>query len=354
MDRHGQMRKADWDAVGAVEDGVVTNLEALAARYGDFAGAASGQSACFEQWATEVSGDKEVLGWLADLPEDKQQPNLVFAAVRWHGVPAPGAYQALRDALINDKGDIRSTIMKRSTQTNEVGRLATLMPAFATVASESQPLALLEVGASAGLCLYPDRYDYDWRPVGRLTGSGGPELRCDVTGPMALPIAPIDVRWRGGIDLNPLELTDDDAMAWLSILVWPEQIDRRERLVDAIIIARQDPPQLVAGNLLDLLPTQIHAASEHGQVVVFHSAVIAYLDDQDRRTFSTLMRGLVDDGACRWVSNEAEDVLPDITRTAPSVRQDALHFILGVDGQAVARTHQHGAAMIWLERAALT
>jgi hypothetical protein len=88
--------------------------------------------------------------------------------------------------------------------------------------------------------------------------------------------------------------------------------------------------------------------------VVFHSAVIAYLDDQDRRTFSTLMRGLVDDGACRWVSNEAEDVLPDITRTAPSVRQDALHFILGVDGQAVARTHQHGAAMIWLERAALT
>jgi hypothetical protein len=242
-----QSGKADWDAVGAVEDGVVTNLEALAARYGDFAGAASG------------------------------------------------------------------------TQTNEVGRLATLMPAFATVASESQPLALLEVGASTGLCLYPDRYDYDWRPVGRLTGSDGPELRCDVTGPMALPIAPIDVRWRGGIDLNPLQLTDDDAMAWLSI-VWPEQINRRERLVGAIIIARQDPPQLVAGNFLDLLPTQIHAASEHGQVVVFHSAVIAYLNDQDRRTFSTLMRGLVDDGACRWVSNEAEDVLPDITRTAPSVR----------------------------------
>jgi len=103
------MRKADWDAVGAAEDGVVTNLEALAARYGDFAGPA-GQSACFEQWATEVSGDKDVLRWLADLPEDKQQPNLVFVAVRWHGVPAPGAYQALRDALINDKGDIPSTM----------------------------------------------------------------------------------------------------------------------------------------------------------------------------------------------------------------------------------------------------
>jgi len=126
-------RKADWDAVGAVQDGVVTNLEAQAARYGDFAGAASGQSACFEQWATEVSGDQDVLGWLADLPEDKQQPNLVFAAARWHGVPAPGAYQVLRDALIHDNGAIRSTIMKRSTQTNEVVTALVELPQVCSV-----------------------------------------------------------------------------------------------------------------------------------------------------------------------------------------------------------------------------
>ena len=91
--------------------------------------------------------------------------------------------------------------MSRSTQTNEVGRLATLMPAFASL-GDGQPLALLEVGASAGLCLYPDRYDYDWQPVGRLTGSGGPELRCDVAGAMPVPAAPLRVGWRGGIDLN--------------------------------------------------------------------------------------------------------------------------------------------------------
>jgi len=66
------------------------NLEALAARYSDFAGAASGQSACFEQWALEVAGDKDVLRWLANLPEDKQQPNLVFAAARWHGFASAG------------------------------------------------------------------------------------------------------------------------------------------------------------------------------------------------------------------------------------------------------------------------
>lgn len=160
--------------------------EGLAARYRAFATWASGQSACFEQWAEQVAGDDAVLAWIAALPEPKQQPNLVFAAARWQGVPAPGPYAGLRDALLGDRGDLRATILNRSTQTNEVGRLATLVPAFALL-GEGRPLALLEVGASAGLCLYPDRYDYDWTPAGRLTGSGGPTLRCASSAPCRYP-----------------------------------------------------------------------------------------------------------------------------------------------------------------------
>ena len=328
-------------------DKPMTDLSNVAGRYSEFALATSEQSACFEQRANEVAGDNDMLAWIAELPEEKQQPNLVFAAARWHGVSAPGPYSALRDAVISDHGAIRETIMSRSTQTNEVGRLATLMPAFASLGA-GQPLALLEVGASAGLCLYPDRYDYDWQPVGRLTGSGGPELRCDVAGAMPVPAAPLRVGWRSGIDLNPLDVTDQDAMDWLRILIWPEQEQRRQRLVDAITIARQDPPALITGDLLEALRAEIDTAAEHGVVVVFHSAVIAYLSQKDRATFSALMNDLVDSGACRWVSNEGAGVLTDLTRSAPNPQDDDLTFVLGVDGRAVARTHQHGAAMRWL------
>ena len=45
-------------------------------------------------------------------------------------------------------------MMVRSTQTNEAGRCAALLPVLALL---PQPLALLEVGTSAGLCLFPDR-----------------------------------------------------------------------------------------------------------------------------------------------------------------------------------------------------
>lgn len=323
--------------------------ETTAGQYRDFARQASGQSVCFEQWALAVSTDREVLDWIEALPEPKQQPNLVFAAARWNGVAAPGPYAGLREALLGDSGAIKNTIITRFTQTNEVGRLATLVPAMTTVAA-GRPVALLEVGVSAGLCLYPDRYDYDWKQAGQLTGSGGPTLFCDVVGAMPLPSTSLQVAWRGGIDLNPLDVTDADAMRWLTTLVWPEQEHRRQRLQTAIAVARRDPPNLVAGDLLEELPGQLEQAAEHGLVVVFHSAVLAYLDLDGRAAFVELMRELVSAGRCHWISNEGPRVLPDVTRTAPPTGGNTPTFVLGVDGQAVARTHGHGTSMTWFRQ----
>jgi hypothetical protein len=326
----------------------------VAAQYADFAAYAQGESPCFEDWASEVARDADVLSWLAALPVAKQQPNLVFAAARWHGVAAPGPYAALRDRLLGDDGTLRATILRRSTQTNEVGRLATLVPAFAGLAG-GRPVALLEVGASAGLCLYPDRYDYEWRSadggVRRATGWGPtrPLLRCRVGGNPPLPGRAPRVAWRGGLDLHPLDVADADAMRWLTTLVWPEQQERVRLLEQAVAVARREPPTLVAGDLLDRLPSLVESAAGAGPVVVFHSAVVAYLRPDDRRRFHDTMADLVAQGRCHWVSNEGKDVLPGVTATGPPVPEETRTFVLGVDGRAVAWTHGHGRSMTWLD-----
>jgi hypothetical protein len=324
------------------------DLSAETARqYADFALDARGYSPCFDDWASRVSQDPEVLAWVDALPAPKRQPNLVLAAARWHGVPAPGPYEALRSALLGDDGSIVATILARSTQTNEVGRLATLVPAFALVAD--RPVALLEVGASAGLNLYPDRWSYAWTTDQgvRRVGSG-PELTCTVSGPAPLPDAAPVVAWRGGVDLNPVDITDPDQVQWLSMLVWPEHDERRERLRRAAAIAAADPPLLLRGDLLEELPALVDAACGHGPVVVFHSAVAAYLTEEDRDRFRDLMGGLVAAGRCHWVSNEAPKVLPEVTATGPDVPETERVFVLGIDGRAVAWTHGHGLRMLWL------
>jgi len=314
--------------------------------YRDFAAEAYG-SPCFEEWALGVAGDPDVLAWLQTLPEGKRQANLVFAAARWHGVPAPGPYAALRTALLGDVGPIRATILSRATQTNEVGRLATLLPAFASVAG-GRPLSLLEVGTSAGLCLFPDRFAYRWTGgYGAYEIGAGQLLTCAVTGEPPLPGVVPEVAWRAGIDLSPVDVTDDDSVAWLEMLVWPEQDDRRERLRAAVAVARTDQPRIESGDLLDLLPQLLGDAPAGTVPVVFHSAVIAYLTAPDRARFATMMAGLVAAGRCHWVSNEGSRVLPDVVPagvTAPV----GPYFVLGVDGRGVAFAHGHGATLDWL------
>ena len=313
--------------------------------YRDFATYASGDSPCFEAWALGVAEDTEVLAWLGTLPPIKRQPNLVFAAARWHGAPAPASYDDLRRVLLGREADVRSTVMARATQTNEVGRLATLTPVLALV---DRPLALIEVGASAGLCLFPDRYDYSWPPAGELRGSGGPVLTATTTGPLPVPSRHPEVAWRGGVDLNPLDVADADAMAWLENLVWPEQQQRRARLAAAVTVARQDPPRLVTGDLLTTLPSVLEEVPEELTAVVFHSAVAAYLEPSDRTRFTALMTGLVGEGRCTWVSNEAPEVLPEVAASGPAVPPGMPTFVLGVDGRARAWTHGHGSSMTWL------
>src|SRR5262249_19045532 len=127
----------------------------VAARYLCFAEVgARGRSPLYEEIARGVAADREVLDFLLVLPAEKQQPNLLLAAVR-HLFGTPAGWSGFRETLLANRDAVAAVMQRRSTQTNEPARCATLLPALARL---PQPLALIEVGASAGLCLLPDRY----------------------------------------------------------------------------------------------------------------------------------------------------------------------------------------------------
>ncbi len=242
--------------------------------YRDFAREEVELSACYANWAAAVAEDPEVLELLATLPMSKRQPNLVFAAARWHG-SGIGPYDDLRTTVLNCWEEVRATVLARSTQTNEVGRCATLLPLLAGL---PQPLALLEVGASAGLCLFPDRYSYRYSDGTALDPADGVSpvvLPCQISGPVPVPQRLPEITWRVGIDLNPLDIADEDAVAWLETLVWPEHTDRRSRLAAAISLTRQNPPLIVAGDLIADVGDIVTTAPPDATLVVFHSAVLS-------------------------------------------------------------------------------
>jgi len=199
-------------------------------------------------------------------------------------------------------------------------------------------LALLEVGAAAGLGLYPDRYAYRYGE--HRIGGGDLVLDCALTGttpPLRMP----EVVWRAGLDLNPLDVTDESDVAWLDALIWPEHHHRRQRLRAAAAIAAAEPPVLVRGDLVDDLRSLAARAPSDATLVVFHTSVLYQVPADRRARFLTLVGEL----PSHWISVEAPDVVP--LAGLPSPPDNTLHNVLALDGRPLAWTRGHGQAMDW-------
>ncbi|WP_344507198.1 DUF2332 domain-containing protein [Dactylosporangium maewongense] len=307
-----------------------------ASRFTDFAAReARGVSPLYERLCHAIARDAEVVALLETVPEPKRQPNLLLGVVRLLGGPVddPGAFH---DFTVANWAAVQTELRRRATQTNEAGRCALLLPVLAAL---PQPLALLEVGASAGLGLYPDRYRYRYNG-GDVIGEDGPVLDCTLTGtapPQRLP----EVVWRAGIDLNPLDVTDPADVAWLEALIWPEHQHRRDRLRAAAAVAAADPPVLRRGDLVDDLPGLAAQAPGGATVVVFHTSVLYQVPSARRLAFADVVRRLTG----HWIAVEGADVLP--YGRIPDEPDDTLHNVLALDGRPLAWTRAHGQAMTW-------
>lgn len=288
--------------------------------------------------AGAVAQDEAVLGFLSALPRPKWQPNLLLGVLRLlHGCP-PGDGAELHAWVLDDADRVREEVLTRSTQTNEPARCAALLRALADLAG---PLALIEVGASAGLCLYPDRYAYDYRPGG-LLGTADLVLPCAVTGEPPLPTVLPEVAVRVGIDLHPLDpVADAD---WLRALVWPgpQHDERVARLTAAAAIAGREPAETVTGDLLEVLPGVVVGLPAGVTPVVFHTAVLTYLPRAGRSAFVELVRSL----PVRWISQEGPQVFAEV-EVPPHPASDE-RFLLAVDGRPVAWTAPHGGSLDWV------
>jgi hypothetical protein len=311
--------------------GIAENYRAFA-RY-----AARGRSRAYQVLAAEVAADPVVLGYLARLPAAKRQPNLVFAAACYL-LGHPPDIGSLRAAVTGRGPELTAVIQSRRTQTNEPARCACLLPALAQL---PPPLALLEVGASAGLTLLPDRYSYDYpgHPLIAGTDPRAPVLRCQARGPVPLPRHVPEIRWRAGLDLNPLDVASDADVHWLECLLWPGETGRQQRLAGAVAAARRDPAPVHRGDLLTDLPVLARQAPPEATLVIYHSAVLGYLSEAGRRQFAATVGGL----DAVWLANEPAGTLD----VAPA--GDDAAFLLVRDGREVlAVTDPHGTWLRWL------
>ena len=276
-----------------------------------------------------------------------------------------GLYPAFAAFVDEHRARIEELVATRTTQTNEPRRTVVTLPALGLVQAEAAaPLALIEVGASAGLNLLGDRYAFT---VGDMT-SGDPasrvQMACEVRGELRPPIpARLEVAWRRGLDLNPLDVRDPATREWLRALVWPEHPDRLQLLDAALQMARQDPPVIVRGDLVDDLPPLVADAPPDAALVVACTWTLAYIGPERRREFIAALAGLAASARrTLWlVAGEGESVLATLELGIGETPADGfgestltLHRFAPAgdrEHRLLAFTHPHGRWLRWAEPA---
>ena len=276
-------------------------------------------SPMYAELAYGISLDRELLELAAQKRRHQPAPNMLFGAVQYlllsgggyakHPLathypivsrverPMEPAFPAFKDFCLSHREDILDLIRTHRTQTNVVRRCTCLLPVFSIVQRESGlPLALIDIGASAGLNLNVDRYRYRYLRGGREEAHWGSsearvELEAELRGGGAMPpLADNLIIWfRGGIDLNPIDLRNEQELRWLRALIWPEHVERHQRLIDAADELVRSPIDLRAGDAAELLPRMIADTPADTALTVYSTVALYQIPTAGReRIFQTL------------------------------------------------------------------
>ncbi|MFI7673916.1 DUF2332 domain-containing protein [Actinophytocola sp. NPDC049390] len=319
--------------------------------------------------AVAVSESAEALRAVEAAPARKRQPALILAALHDLALagraPALAAAYAARDgdaaaaaaidALLYETELVVALAAHRKARKGETGRCAVLYPAIAEAAHRvgADAVGLVDVGCSAGLNLTVDRVGITY-DNGQSLGDPSSPVRhaAGVVGDRRLPAhAMPDVRTRVGIDAEPVDVTDPEQARWVRACLPPEEV---AGLDAELALAAADPPVLLRGDVVDLLPEAIARVPDDVLPVVTTTWALRRLSLEHRLRFLRRLDEAATHRPVAWVSAEGVGVAPAIPTFGD--RHASGHSIIGLAvfehatlrAEGVGRTWSQGRLLSWL------
>jgi hypothetical protein len=241
-------------------------------------------------------------------------------------------------------------------QTNEVQRSVALLPGLLHVAARTGlPLRLLEIGASAGINLWCDRWRYEFGAWDWGDSASPLVLHCGWQGPPPAEAgADLRVAYRAACDRQPIDLQRPDDSLRLVSFIWPDQALRLARLLAARDAAARwmarEGVAVEALSALSFVQRELGTATPGLATVLMHSVVWQYIAAEERAAIAATVeaagRRATADAPLAWLRLEPAvidgsvelrcRIWPD---AAPGPAPDRL----------LARGHAHVADLQWLD-----
>jgi hypothetical protein len=256
------------------------------------------------------------------------------------------AWPAFVAVLRGQRAAVRERL-DQPPQTNEVGRAAALMGGLLCIGETFRlPVRLFETGSSAGLNLLADRFGYtDER--GRVFGDEAARLVLSRAwrGRELEPWSELAVVERAGSDVMPVDVGTAEGRLTLASYVWPDQVDRLDRLRGALEIAAEDPPEVRrqdAGSFVQGIEPVAGCTT-----VLWHSVMWQYLSREEQAAVSARVERL---GAAATATSPFGYLFLEPTRRTADAEHEFLVVLrLWPTGQrrVVGTSAGHGLPTTW-------
>ena len=327
-----------------------------------------GYSPLYEKITRAVANSGEVLEFLKISPSDKLHPNLLLAAVHdrvlrglepelfdiYYNNSTQDVGEAFVSCVMNSMEDLAPILATRLVQTNEIGRVSSLVPALSSLQLQEEA-TLVDVGTSAGLTLTRDRCFIDYGAYGTYGPQDSPvRIGCDVLyGEPPLLRAPI--KKQIGFDRNPIDTRNPDDYRWMQACVWPDT-GRTERTNAALDSASQLDVQFVKGDAIADLPNLLKQID--GPLVVTTTWALVYAPMNTWELFGQHLAEASRQRPVYWISAEAEGVVVSLPHVPmPSVEGPPGTVIGSVtyengsvsSARVLAHAHSHGKWLWWYD-----
>ncbi|MDB5429248.1 MAG: hypothetical protein JWP35_364 [Caulobacter sp.] len=255
----------------------------------------------------------------------------------------PALIGAAKQAVV-EHHDAIAAFMTSPPQTNEVRRSLCLVGGYLTLAAATGlPLRCLEIGASAGLNVNWDRYAYRFGEATWGDPASPVQIAGDWDGPPP-PLPAATVAEREACDVAPVDITDEANALRLQAYVWPDQLDRLERLRAAIAMARQSGLHVEKADAAIWVAARL-APRDGVATVLVHSVMWQYMPAETQASIlATLARAAAAATPSAPVAHLSME--PDPANMAQM--QVRLTLWPGGEEKLLAEVHPHGASVRWL------
>lgn len=285
----------------------------LIARMGEDMRAGGPVAALVADWQTNPRADALSLRFAGALHaavltgRDPELAALYPASTPHWGMDA--VWPLARTFLVREQDWVRQFI-RSAPQTNETRRAIALLAGFLAFAEHwDGPIDMLEIGASAGLNLNWDRFEY--RAQAWSWGQVGPVLiDTEWRGPAPAVGAHPNVRSRAACDLNPLDISDPGERLRLKSYIWADQPDRLARFEGAVGLALSAGVNVERADAAEWLAAKLAARAADSATLVYHSVFLQYPPREAReaivRAIQIAGASATEEAPLAWVRLEPE------------------------------------------------